>query len=78
MVCFFFHNRVICKTVVSALSIVGWVEDYKLAKRLVLAVRTMCVDPPHDMCLPLFVIMKVYCVLFTIEGMRVCVDKANR
>ena len=52
MVCFFFHNRVICKTVVSALSIVGWVEDYKLSKRLVLAVRTMCVEPPHDMCLP--------------------------
>ena len=27
-------------------------EDYKLSMWLVLAVRTMCVEPPHDMCLP--------------------------
>jgi len=28
------------------------VKDYKLSKRLVLAVRTMRVEPSHDMCLP--------------------------
>ena len=27
-------------------------EDYKLSMWLVLAARTMCVEPPHDMCLP--------------------------